>query len=192
MAKSPAQERTIHEAPLDYAARLERRDPAILDLIVIHCTELPDLTTAREFGERIHYPESGTGNAGHFYIDRDGSVHCWVPVSRVAHHTRGYNERSVGIELVNRGRWPNWYDSRCQNMKEPYTEEQVAALCWLLEQLKALAPGLRWVAGHDQLDRTLVAASDDRGKKVSRKLDPGPMFPWPDILASTTLEPFAG
>ena len=192
MAKSPAQERTIHEAPLDYAARLECRDPATLDLIVIHCTELPDLTTAREFGERIHYPESGTGNAGHFYIDRDGSVHCWVPVSRVAHHTRGYNERSVGIELVNRGRWPDWYDSRCQNMTEPYTEEQVGALCWLLEQLKALAPGLRWVAGHDQLDRALIVASDDPGKKVSRKLDPGPMFPWPDILASTTLEPFAG
>ena len=192
MANSPAQERTIHEAPLDYAARLECRDPATLDLIVIHCTELPDLTTAREFGERIHYPESGTGNAGHFYIDRDGSVHCWVPVSRVAHHTRGYNERSVGIELVNRGRWPDWYDSRCQNMTEPYTEEQVGALCWLLEQLKALAPGLRWVAGHDQLDRALIVASDDPGKKVSRKLDPGPMFPWPDILASTTLEPFAG
>ena len=192
MAEIPVQNQIICEAPLDYAARLESRDPAALDLIVIHCTELPDLVTAREFGERIHYRESGTGNAGHFYIDRNGKIQCWVPVGRTAHHTRGFNERSIGIELINRGRWPNWYDSRCQNMTEPYTEHQVESLSGLLKHLTALAPGLRWIAGHDQLDLARVPASNDPGTLVSRKLDPGPMFPWRDILESTTLEPFPG
>ena len=91
--------------PLPYAERLEARALDAIELVVIHCTELPDLATAREYGERVLYADGGTGNSGHFYIDRDGSVHAWVPVERVAHHVRGHNPRSVGIELVNRGRF---------------------------------------------------------------------------------------
>ena len=45
-----------------------RRD---VDLVVIHCTELPDLAIAREYGERVLH-DNGSGNSGHFYIDRDG------------------------------------------------------------------------------------------------------------------------
>ena len=56
--------------PLPYHDRLPLRDPATLEMVVIHCTELPDLATAREYGERVLY-DSGAGNSGHFYIDRD-------------------------------------------------------------------------------------------------------------------------
>ena len=59
--------------PLPYEERLEPRQLADIDLVVIHCTELPDLAMAREYGERLHY-EVGTGNSGHYYIDRDGAV----------------------------------------------------------------------------------------------------------------------
>ena len=114
---------TFHDWSLPYVDQLELRDRDAITLVVIHCTELPDLATAREYGERVLYTESSTGNSGHFYIDRNGRVHEFVPVTRVANHTRGYNRQSVGIELVNRGRYPNWFDSRHQQMTEPYTAE---------------------------------------------------------------------
>ena len=64
---------TIHARHLPYAELLAARAPDAIDTVVIHCTELPDLATAREYGERVLY-ESGTGNSGHYYIDRDGRI----------------------------------------------------------------------------------------------------------------------
>ena len=93
--------------PLPYVDALAARELAEIDTVVIHCTELPDLATARDYGERILYPASGTGNSGHYYIDRDGGIDEYVPPERIAHHTRGWNPRSIGIELVNIGRFPD-------------------------------------------------------------------------------------
>jgi len=76
-------------APLPYVDALTARDPGDIDTVVIHCTELPDLAMAREYGERVLYPASGTGNSGHYYIDRDGGSVEYVPPQRIAHHTRG-------------------------------------------------------------------------------------------------------
>ena len=173
--------------PLPYVDALAARDLAAIDTVVIHCTELPDLATARSYGERILYPASGTGNSGHYYIDRDGSIHVFVPPRRIAHHTRGYNERSVGIELVNTGRYPDWLDSRRQTMHEPYTDAQVAALVALLNALRRDIPSLEFIAGHEDLDRDTVPATDDPGLQVSRKRDPGPRFPWGRVLDETPL-----
>ena len=175
-------------APLPYETRLQARDPGDIDLVVIHCTELPDLATAREYGERVLYADSGTGNSGHYYVDRDGSVHRYVAHERVAHHTRGYNARSIGIELVNTGRWPHWLDSRHQAMEEAYTGAQVEALVELLHALQAELPSLRLIAGHEDLDTTEVEASDDPALKVRRKRDPGPLFPWAQVLGACGLE----
>ena len=175
--------------PLPYEGLLESRPLAQVDLVVVHCTELPDLASAREFGERVLYPGSGTGNSGHWYIDRDGQVERWVDPSRIAHHVRGFNARSVGIELVNTGRWPHWLDSRHQAMAEPYPEPQLEALVALLRGLPADLPALRWIAGHEALDTTVVAASDDPALQVRRKRDPGPLFPWDRILAAVPLQP---
>lgn len=178
-------------APLSYAERLASRSPDRIELAVIHCTELPDLPTAREFGERIHYPESGTGNCGHYYIERNGSVEQWVPIDRVAHHVKGFNERSVGIELVNRGRYPDWYDSCHQEMPEAYTAEQIESLTALLEWLRTLLPSLQWIAGHEELDTGMVPSSDDPERWVRRKMDPGPRFPWALLLDSVRLSRLA-
>jgi N-acetylmuramoyl-L-alanine amidase len=174
--------------PLSYVDRLDERDVGSIELVVIHATELPDLETAREYGERIHYPNSGTGNSGHFYIDRDGTVYQWVPLERVAHHVRGYNRKSVGIELVNRGRWPKWLDSRNQQWPEDYAPEQIEALTSLLRQLRTKLPTLQYMAGHDELDTGVVDASDDPAIKVRRKVDPGPLFPWDEIEAVVDLK----
>lgn len=177
----------VHDWPLPYVDQLALRPREAVTVVVIHCTELPDLATAREYGERLLYAESGTGNSGHFYIDRDGRVHQFVPVTRVANHTRGYNPQSVGIELVNTGRYPHWFDSRHQQMTEPYTTEQIAALRGLIERLRGELPNLTDIAGHEDLDTAEVEASDDAGTRVFRKRDPGPMFPWADVLDGTGL-----
>jgi N-acetylmuramoyl-L-alanine amidase len=177
----------LHDWPLPYEERLDLRPRSAIDLVVIHCTELPDLATAREYGERESYA-SGTGNSGHYYIDRDGSTHAFVQPERVAHHTRGYNQRSIGIELVNTGRYPDWFDSRRQALTEPYTEAQIVALIALLRTLTNNIPTLSRIAGHEDLDLDEVDASDNAALRVKRKLDPGPQFPWPRVLDATRLQ----
>ena len=174
--------------PLPYADALAARPLGEIDLVVIHCTELPDLAMARDYGERVLYPASGTGNSGHYYIDRDGGIVEYVDPARIAHHTRGYNPRSNGIELVNIGRYPHWLDSRHQAMDEAYTEDQIEALVALLRELHARIPSLALIAGHEDLDLDEVEASDDPELKVRRKRDPGPRFPWQRVLAAVPLE----
>jgi N-acetylmuramoyl-L-alanine amidase len=168
----------IHDWPLPYVEQLAVRNIEDIDLVVIHCTELPDLAMARSYGERILYVESGSGNSGHYYIDRDGRISRFVPNERVAHHTRGFNPRSVGVELVNIGRYPDWLDSRRQVMPEPYTEPQLQALERLLRRLQQEIPSLRRIAGHEDLDTASEPASDDPNLSVRRKRDPGEHFPW--------------
>ena len=172
--------------PLPYVDLLAPREASDIALVVIHCTELPDLSTARVYGERVLY-DSATGASGHWYIDRDGAIVEYVPATRVAHHVRGHNAASVGIELVNTGRFPDWYDSRRQAMDEAYPPAQIDALVALLAHLRATLPNLRDIAGHEDLDAGRVAASDDPAVTVARKRDPGPLFPWPDVLARVPL-----
>ena len=173
--------------PLPYLSRLEKRPLSQVDLVVIHCTELPDMTMAREYGERVLY-EAGTGASGHYYIDRDGSVYEYVDPEHVANHTRGYNPRSIGIELVNIGRYPDWYGSNHQVMTEPYTDPQILFLKKLLLLLNVNCPNLQFIAGHEDLDSATVAASDDTEKQVFRKRDPGPLFPWQEVLEAVELK----
>lgn len=172
--------------PLPYVDRLEARTLDRVRLVVIHCTELPDLASARRYGEQAVYP-SGTGNCGHYYIDRDGRCEEYVPVERIAHHTRGWNPSSVGIELVNLGRYPDWLHSQHQQMTEPYPDAQIDALLALLADLRTRCPALLEIAGHEDLDTTEVPAQDDPTLRVRRKRDPGPLFPWARVLAGCGL-----
>jgi len=168
----------IRQVPLSYTQRLEKRDPDRISLIVVHCTELPDLSMARVFGEKVHHSESQTGNSGHFYIDRDGSIEQWVPLSRVAHHVRGFNPQSIGIELVNSGRYPDWFVSTHQQMAEPYPQAH---------HLTTQLPGLEDIAGHEDLDTAMLPSEDKPDVMIRRKLDPGPHFPWPEIMNKISL-----
>lgn len=182
----------IRVDPLPYEDRLGARAAADIELVVIHCTELPDLAVAREYGERVLYPPredgaGGTGNSGHYYIDRDGSIHRWVAHERIAHHVRGHNARSIGIELVNIGRYPHWLASDHQQMAEDYPDAQLDALAALLRWLRGELPALRTIAGHEDLDTDEIEASDDPALRVRRKQDPGPRFPWPRVLDAAGL-----
>ncbi|OAB54843.1 N-acetylmuramoyl-L-alanine amidase [Leptolyngbya valderiana BDU 20041] len=179
---------SIQFRPLPYDQRLDSRALSEIELVVLHATELPDLAMARSYGERIHYPGSETGNSGHYYIDRDGRIEQWVSLDRVAHHVAGHNAHSIGIELVSLGRYPNWYDSRHQTWQESASDAQLDALVTLLQQLEEQLPNLRSIAGHDALDRRRVPASDNPDVEVARKLDPGPDFPWEQLLDSIGLK----
>jgi N-acetylmuramoyl-L-alanine amidase len=142
---------------------------------------------ARVYGERVIYDASRTGNSGHYYIDRDGSVHRFVADTRIAHHVHGYNTRSIGIEMVNLGRYPNWLDSRHQTMSEPYPGPQIGALLALLKWLKQHYPKITEIAGHEDLDLGLVPSSDNPHIQLPRKRDPGPLFPWNQIVPACGL-----
>ena len=173
--------------PLPYETQLEARPRSAIEGVVIHCTETADLAEARRFGETERYA-SGTGNSGHFYIDVDGKVIQYVALERIAHHVRGHNAGTVGIELVNRGRHPHWYRSDHQAMKQPYSEAQIIALLGLLSWLRSELPSLRWIAGHEDLDTERMPAEDDPAVLIARKTDPGPLFPWERVEAASGLE----
>lgn len=179
---------TIQNWPLPYESRLGERLLDTIDLVVIHCTELPDMKMTREFGERVRYPEAGTGNSGHYYIDENGTAYRFVAPERIAHHTFGYNPRSIGVEMFNIGRYPHWGDSRHQNWTVAYTTMQIAALLALLRKLRAEIPSLRYVAGHEDLDRRLEPATDDPSIMLRRRQDPGPLFPWSEIVPASGLQ----
>jgi N-acetylmuramoyl-L-alanine amidase len=111
-----------------------------------------------------------------------------VADDRVANHTRGYNSRSIGIELSNVGRYPHWGDSKHQAFTTPYTKAQIDALLALLRQLRDALPNLKYIAGHEDLDTRLEPASDDPAIMLRRRQDPGPVFPWNEIVPASGLE----
>ena len=79
---------------LSYNSKLDFRDKTDIQLIIIHCTELPDIEMARTYAEKIHY-ESATGNSGHYYIAKSGSTYQWVENTRIAHHVKDHNQNQL-------------------------------------------------------------------------------------------------
>jgi N-acetylmuramoyl-L-alanine amidase len=167
---------------LPYNDNLEKRDVQTIDMIVLHCTELPTLEEARQHGERIRYKESKTGNSGHYYINRDGHIYRYVEDNRVAHHVIGYNQRSIGIEIVNTGRYPHWFLSTHQVPTEEYTQAQIKSVIDLITYLKNRYPDISGLKRHSDLDLEKITAEDNPGILIRRKIDPGPLFPWEKVL----------
>jgi N-acetylmuramoyl-L-alanine amidase len=167
---------------LPYNDNLEKRDVQTIDMIVLHCTELPTLEEARLHGERIRYKESKTGNSGHYYINRDGHIYRYAADDRVAHHVIGYNQRSIGIEIVNTGRYPHWFLSTHQVPTEEYTQAQIKSVIELITYLKNRYPNISELKRHSDLDLEKITSEDNPGILIRRKIDPGPLFPWEKVL----------
>lgn len=178
----------IRDNKLPYWLNLQARTTDELDMIVIHATELTDLAEAREYGERVLYDESGTGASGHYYIDRDGTIEQYVPDNRIANHTSGWNSKTLSIELINKGRYPNWYHSDHQFMQEAYSEAQIKALIMLVNELKSRYPTIKYTQGHEDLDTRMIVSDNNPLVQVPRKMDPGPYFLWPRFLKAVDLK----
>ena len=168
---------------LPYNDNLEKRNVRDIDMIVLHCTELPTLKEARQIGEKIRYKKSKTGNSGHYYIDRKGQIYRYAADDRIAHHVIGYNQRSIGIEIVNTGRYPNWLLSTNQIPTEEYTREQIESVIELCLYLKKRYPGISKLKRHSDLDLEKIEAEDNPDILIRRKIDPGPLFPWKEVLS---------
>jgi N-acetylmuramoyl-L-alanine amidase len=155
---------------------LPERNVADIGLLVLHSTEEPSLEDARRIAQ-----ESEDCISAHYYIDRDGSTEEWVPITRVARHVSGHNQASIGIELVNLGRSPYHFASSSQAPTEPFGDAQIEALEELIDILRDACPNLIDIKRHSDLDRRWVPAADTPSRTVRRRIDPGPLFPWPRV-----------
>ncbi|GAB1406668.1 N-acetylmuramoyl-L-alanine amidase [Thermomonas brevis] len=126
--------------------------------IVIHATEQ---RSAEESLHTLRTRNSGGPVSAHYLIGDDGRLYQLVADEARAWHAGGgrwgtlvdLNSTSIGIEIDNeRG--------------EPYTEPQIATLLRLLDDLTrrfGIPPG------------NVIAHAD---MAPTRKVDPGPLFPW--------------
>jgi N-acetylmuramoyl-L-alanine amidase len=137
-----------------------RPDGAIVDILVLHYTELP-------LRESLDILCDGTREArvsAHYVLDEDGTVYRLVPEERVAWHAgrshwRGresLNATSIGIEIVN-----------LDGDRHDYPAQQIASLIELCRGILARHPAIepRNVVGHSDI-------------APQRKVDPGRRFPW--------------
>jgi len=60
----------------------------------------------------------------------------------------------------------------------------------LLRLLRNELPDLKYIAGHEDLDTRLEPASDDPSVMLRRRQDPGPLFPWNEVVPASGLERF--
>lgn len=153
-----------------------RPEQAVVDLAVIHSISLPPgeyggdgierlFTNRLDWNAHPYYGEiRGIEVSAHFVIRRTGEIVQFVSTRDRAWHAgrscwRGRencNDDSVGIEL----------EGLEGDTFEPAQYEALADL------LIALAPRLplRWIAGHEHV-------------APGRKIDPGPGFDWPRLMA---------
>ncbi len=131
-------------------------------MVVLHYTAMADAPAALA---RLCDPAFEV--SAHWLVDRDGGAMPLVPEDRRAWHAGAgrwgealdVNSRSVGIELDNDG-------------AAPFPEAQIDALEGLLRGVMARHPAIRpeRVLGHSDV-------------APSRKVDPGPLFPWGRLAA---------
>ncbi|WP_254460124.1 N-acetylmuramoyl-L-alanine amidase [Xanthomonas sacchari] len=130
-------------------------------LIVIHYT---DQHSVQQSLDTLRSHNSKGKVSAHYLIGRDGTRYQLVADQDRAWHggagrwgtITDINSASIGIELDNDG-------------KTPFAQEQIASLLVLLEDL---CTRLR-------IPRTQVVGHEDFAP--SRKVDPGPLFPWKQL-----------
>lgn len=108
----------------------------------------------------------------HYFIDRDGKVHQLVREAEIANHAKGYNTRSIGVELAGIA------DEFVKEAKKSgatdadlaYTDAQYKALSELITDIKLRHPTVKAIK-HSE-----IYEKDDKGEYKARKSDPGSKF----------------
>jgi N-acetylmuramoyl-L-alanine amidase len=60
----------------------------------------------------------------------------------------------------------------------------------LIDHLQTRLSGLEKIAGHEDLDTGMIASQDRNDTMIRRKLDPGPLFPWSEVMDNVSLHRF--
>ena len=142
-----------------------------IDLIVIHATGGPGCRDGRlwhapggSLESNLRHFAANPDIGYHYLIGRDGQTVAGVPESRIAHHARGHNRHSIGIELVNDG-----------TGRDPFPEAQIQSLLELLQRLtRAHGLGPEQIKGHGQIDERTFECG---GRRYKLKIDPGGEYP---------------
>jgi len=193
----------------DYPSPNRRRRPhgVTIDTLLVHYSA--GHGNSRSLG-RVFAARSRKASS-HLGIGRDGDddVQQYVDFDDVAWHAGDgslmipgvpshyrVNERSIGIELCNRGWAPSKFgraraDARHRNPRsmsttwEVYPDEQIATLVRVVDTLLGMFPTLEFVTGHEDVTNYLTTGHDKDNDGViepleygGSKLDPGPLFPW--------------
>ncbi len=106
----------------------------------------------------------------HYIIDRDGSVVKGIEENLVANHAIGWNQRSIGIELINKG-----------DGNESYPKIQMLSLQVLVRKLMAKYPFItvQNIVRHSDIDSRKFECGS---KFVKQKQDPGDAFDYTHFI----------
>lgn len=158
-----------------------------VDAVIVHSLGGPDCQNGKRFFKHID-GDAATWAATfgtlpivsiHYVIGRDGQIVPGIPETEAASHAIGWNQRSIGIELVNNG-----------DGLDPFPAIQLDALVRLIGELQRRHPQItpERVLRHSDVDRTRfpAAAFGRPCTAFRRKLDPGDAFPWDEFRARLT------
>ena len=123
-----------------------------IDEIIIHSTATrPDWMADKTVDEKVaevrrwHVEDNKWSDIGyHFIIDRDGSVGTGRPVEVAGAHTRGHNDKSIGVALVG-----GFGGAATDAFEANYTGSQEAALIRLLGERQGNHVALK-ISGHNE------------------------------------------
>ncbi len=154
----------------------DKRDT--IDTIVIHTIGGPSCS---DEGEVQFKPVKGNARTWkswfedeeikgiHYIVDREGVALASISEDEVANHVVGHNQTSIGIELVNTG-----------DGVDPFPKVQIDSLVTLLCDIAARQDlTASNIKGHQDLDDGTITCG---GEETRRKVDPGSLFPWEDVL----------
>ena len=156
-----------------------------VDAVIVHSLGGPDCRAGTPFYRRIdgdarHWMATFTRLpivSIHYVIDRAGEVEAGVPEDVAATHATGWNQRSIGIELVNNG-----------DGVDPFPPPQIEALVRLVQEIRTRHPAIapERVLRHSDVDQSTFPASrhGEACTAFRRKEDPGAAFPWEAFRAA--------
>jgi N-acetyl-anhydromuramyl-L-alanine amidase AmpD len=160
-----------------------------VDAIIIHSLGGPDCQAGQHFYRAI----DGDARAWlarfnalpivsiHYIIGRDGDVAVSVPESLAATHAIGWNQRSIGIELVNNA-----------DGVDPFPQAQIDALLRLVRDIRHRHPAVTpdRILRHSDVDHSHFPSWKHGAGCAAyrRKEDPGDAFPWASFKAALSAD----
>lgn len=150
-----------------------RNSPQPVDSIVIHTTETTFAHTLQIF------QDTASQVSAHFVIAPNGEIIQLVDTASRAWHATYYNSRSIGIEMVGyANEQATWNDDNLHSL--------VNLLAWLVTayDVPLIHPtGNAYDFTNDEFDEPGLVAHGQ--VQPWNRTDPGPYFPWSQVLAST-------